>query len=58
LRADMELVIFAVAAFLLGAIVIRSRDRIPEHMRRPLAVFAVFLIAAAFIMVVARFFFM
>lgn len=51
----MELAVFTIVAFVLGGVLIMNRERIPERLLRPLAVTAVFLIAAAFVMVIARF---
>lgn len=51
----MELFVFAIVAFVLGGVIIMNRDRIPEQLKKPLAIAAIFMIAAAFVMVVARF---
>jgi cytochrome c biogenesis factor len=49
------LVIFIIVAFSFGAILIMKRDAIAPPVRRYLALFAVVLIAAAFIMLVYAF---
>ena len=49
------LVIFIIAAFSFGAVLIMKRDTIAPPMRRFLALTAVVLIAAAFIMLVYAF---
>jgi len=51
----MDVIIFAIVAFLLGGLIIMNRERIPEHLRRPLAIGALILVVAAFVMVVASF---
>jgi len=52
----MDVIVFAIVAFVLSGIIILNRERIPEHLRRPLAIFALVLVVAAFAMVVASFF--
>jgi|GEM_PF-1235625 len=54
----MQIIVFAIVAFVLGGVIIMNRERIPDHMRRPLAAAAIFMVLAAFIMVIARFIFM
>ncbi|MBD2872965.1 hypothetical protein [Paenibacillus arenilitoris] len=49
-------VIFIIAAFSLGAIVIMKRDSLPPGMRRGLALIAIALIAFAFFLIVYAFF--
>lgn len=51
----MQLIVFALIAFVLGFIIIANREQIPQQLRRPLAIFAILTIASAFVMVVARF---
>jgi hypothetical protein len=52
---NTALVIFIIAAFSFGAVLIMKRDTIAPPMRRFLALTAVVLIAAAFIMLVYAF---
>lgn len=47
--------IFVIAAFALGAILIMKRDTIPAHMRRGLALVSLVLIAFAFFLIVYSF---
>jgi hypothetical protein len=51
----MDVIVFAIVAFVLGGVIILNRERIPEHLRRPLAISALILVVAAFAMVVANF---
>ncbi|GGG15618.1 hypothetical protein [Paenibacillus abyssi] len=48
-------IIFIIAAFSLGAILIMKREQIPAGMRRGTALIAIALIAFAFFLVVASF---
>lgn len=48
-------VIFIIAAFSLGAVLIMKRDTIPAQMRRGLALIAIVLIALAFFLIVYSF---
>ncbi|MCM3783128.1 hypothetical protein M3231_09075 [Neobacillus mesonae] len=50
--AGMSYVIFIVAAFLLGFVMIAKRDSIPDKLRRPLAIAALFMIVFAFFLIV------
>jgi hypothetical protein len=50
------IIIFIIAAFSLGAILIMKRDSLPERMRRGLALIAIVLIAFAFFLIVYSFF--
>ncbi|WP_165279950.1 hypothetical protein [Paenibacillus protaetiae] len=45
-------IIFIIAAFVLGGVVILQRNSIPERMRRPLALISIALIAFAFFLLV------
>ncbi|GBG12269.1 hypothetical protein B1748_07320 [Paenibacillus sp. MY03] len=45
-------VIFVIAAFCLGAIVIIKRDSLPQGMRRGLAILSILLIAFSFFLIV------
>lgn len=51
----MEVFVFAIVAFVLGGVIIMNRERLPERQRRVMAIAAIILIFAAFVMVVARF---
>lgn len=51
----MEVFVFAIVAFVLGGIIILNRERVPDRLRRPLAIASLFMVAAAFVMVVAMF---
>ncbi|MCM3127227.1 MULTISPECIES: hypothetical protein [unclassified Paenibacillus] len=48
----MNYVIFIVAAFLLGFVIIAKRDSIPDKLRRPLAIAALLMVVLAFILIV------
>ncbi|WP_028610301.1 hypothetical protein [Paenibacillus harenae] len=48
--------IFIIAAFSLGAVVIMKRDSLPPGMRRVLALISIALIAFAFFLIVYAFF--
>ncbi|MEK5060353.1 hypothetical protein ACFSVM_05625 [Paenibacillus shunpengii] len=48
----MSYVIFIVAAFLLGFVIITKRDSIPDKLRRPLAIAALLMVVLAFILIV------
>jgi len=47
--------IFIVSSFCLAAVLIMMRDRIPEKLRRPMAVLTIFLVLFAFFIVVYAF---
>ncbi|XID95480.1 hypothetical protein ACF3MZ_13595 [Paenibacillaceae bacterium WGS1546] len=47
--------IFIIAAFALGLILILMRDRIPQPAKRPLAILSIALIAFAFFLIVYSF---
>lgn len=49
-------IIFIIAAFALGAIVIMQRNTLPPKMKRGLALISIFLIAFAFFLIVYSFF--
>jgi hypothetical protein len=46
---------FVIVAFSLGAILIMKKDTLPSHVRRPMALLAIFMIACAFFLVVFSF---
>ncbi|XEC93235.1 hypothetical protein AB6A23_17895 [Paenibacillus tarimensis] len=48
-------IIFIIAAFSLGAVIIMKRDQIPAGLRRGLAIITILLVAFAFFMIVASF---
>lgn len=48
--------IFILLAFLLGAVLIWTKDTLPEQLRRPMAITALCLIVFAFYVVVSSFF--
>jgi len=49
-------IIFIIASFCLGAILIMKRDSLPEKARKPLALTAIALIAFSFFLIVYSFF--
>jgi hypothetical protein len=49
-------VIFIIAAFGLAIVLILSRERIPETMRRPMAILSILLVLFAFFLIVYSFF--
>lgn len=49
-------IIFIIAAFSLGAVLIMKRDSLPQSMRRGLALLAILLILFAFFLIVYSFF--
>lgn len=51
----MEVFIFAIVAFVLGGVIIMNRERLSERQRRFMAIAAIIIVAAAFVMIVARF---
>jgi threonine/homoserine/homoserine lactone efflux protein len=46
---------FTIVAFSLGAILIMKKDSLPAHIRRPMAMLAIFMIACAFFLVAFSF---
>ena len=48
-------IVFIIAAFSLGAVIIMKRDTIPAPMRRGIALLAVVLVAFAFFLIVYSF---
>ena len=50
------LVTFMLVSFALAAVLIFKKETIPERIRRPLAIFSLFMVSAAFIMLVVSFF--
>ncbi|CDN45074.1 MULTISPECIES: hypothetical protein [Paenibacillus] len=48
--------IFILSAFVLGAVILMSRNQIPERLRKPLALTAIVLVAFAFLVVVMTLF--
>ncbi|MFD1135521.1 hypothetical protein [Paenibacillus urinalis] len=51
MNVGMSYVIFIVAAFLLGFVIITKRDSIPDKLRRPLAIAALIMVVLAFILI-------
>ncbi|RED65605.1 hypothetical protein [Cohnella lupini] len=49
-------VIFIIASFGLAVVLILSRERIPEQLRRPMAIISIFLVLFAFFLIVYSFF--
>ena len=49
-------VVFIIAAFSLGAILIMKRDSLPPKIRRGMAIISILLIALAFFLIVYEFF--
>lgn len=49
-------IIFIIASFGLAVIMIMSRERIPETLRRPMAITATLLVLFAFFLIVISFF--
>lgn len=52
----LSTVIFIIAAFSLGAIIIMKRDSLPQGLRRGMAIVAITLIAFAFFLIVYAFY--
>lgn len=52
----MELFVFLLVAFGLGFVIISNRDSIPDKLRKPLAIFAIFIVLAAFVMTIVYLF--
>ncbi|MFC4600078.1 hypothetical protein [Cohnella hongkongensis] len=50
--------IFIISSFCLAVVLILTRDRIPERMRRPMAILSIFLVLFAFFLIVYHFFMM
>jgi len=50
------MLIFIISSFALGVILILSRDRIPNSMRRGMAILSILLILFAFFLIVYSFF--
>ncbi len=48
--------IFIISSFCLAVVLILTRDRIPERMRRPMAILTIFLVLFAFFLIVYNFF--
>jgi len=53
---DSSTLIFIISAFALGVILILSRDRIPDRMKRGMAILSILLILFAFFLIVYSFF--
>lgn len=51
-----SLILFMIVSFALAIVVIFKKDSLPERIRRPLALFSLFMVAASFIMMVVSFF--
>lgn len=51
MNVGMSYVIFIVAAFLLGFVIITKKDSIPDKLRRPLAIAALIMVVLAFILI-------
>ncbi|TFE31590.1 hypothetical protein [Cohnella luojiensis] len=49
-------IIFIIASFSLAVILIMSRERIPEPLRRPMAITSILLVIFAFFLIVYSFF--
>jgi hypothetical protein len=49
-------IIFIISAFGLAIVLILSRERIPESMRRPMAILSILLVLFAFFLIVYSFF--
>jgi len=47
--------IFIISSFCLAVVLIMTRDRIPERMRRPMALLSIGLVAFAFFLIVYSF---
>jgi hypothetical protein len=47
---------FMIVAFSFAIIIIWQRESIPERARRPLAIFAIFLVVCAFVLMMISFF--
>lgn len=50
------LVTFIIVSFALAAVLIFKKETIPDRLRRPLAIFTLFMVTAAFIMLVVSLF--
>lgn len=53
---DNPILIYAIAAFCLGAVVVWQRDSIPRRLRKPLALVSSLMILFAFALIVYSFF--
>jgi threonine/homoserine/homoserine lactone efflux protein len=56
MQSSGAIVTFIIVAFCLAAVVILRKDTIPEALRRPIAIGTLFMIAAAFVMLLISFF--
>jgi len=50
------LLVFIIVAFSFGLILIMKKDTIPERIRRPLSIFAIFMVTVAFGLMIYSFF--
>ncbi len=54
--ADSSTLIYIISSFALGVILILSRDRIPNRLKRGMAILSILFIAFAFFLIVYSFF--
>ena len=54
--ADSSTLIYIISSFALGVILILSRDRIPNQLKRGMAILSILLILFAFFLIVYSFF--
>ncbi len=52
---NTAIVVFIIASFCLGAVIIMKRESLPERVRKPLAITAILLIAFSFFLIVYAF---
>ncbi|MVO98491.1 MULTISPECIES: hypothetical protein [Paenibacillus] len=51
-----DVLLFVIAGFALACIVLLSRSRLPDHMKRPMAIFALIMVLCSFSLVVISLF--